>query len=171
MSSIHELITSTERLWKWSMLLESKAACQLSSHNQNLDNKTCLTVRWSRLLEDSDPKIKHNKLKELVLKCSAETNSATSLFYLEVLAAKDIVQITVKIRRRQFRIKKIININILVLYYDLVFIAFISQSVFIWDASCWSEKKSVHGNYWQELNRVSIRPVWMGRKIIVSRID
>lgn len=111
--------------------MESKAACQLSSHNQNLDNKTCLTVRWSRLLEDSDPKIKHNTLKELVLKCSAETNSATSLFYLEVLAAKDIVQITVKIRRRQFRIKKIININILVLYYDLVFIAFISQSVFI----------------------------------------
>lgn len=128
-SSTLELITSTRRLSKWSMHLESKAACPQSSPNLSLDSKACLTIRWSRQQEDSDQKTKHSKPKDLDTKCFAEINSATSLFYLEALVARDIAPITVKIKRHQFITKKIINI--LVLYYDLVFIVFIRQSVFL----------------------------------------
>ena len=39
------------------MLSESKAACLLLSLNLILDNKTCLTVIWFRLLEDYDKKM------------------------------------------------------------------------------------------------------------------
>lgn len=126
-SSIQELKTSIKRLWKWNMLSESKAACLLLSLNLILDNKTCLTAKWFRLLEDYDQKTKLNKPKEWAHSWCVETITAISLYYLVGLAIKDFVQITVKIKQLQIQTKKIINV--LILYYDLVFIAFISLCV------------------------------------------
>ena len=51
-SNIQGLITSIKRLWKWSMPSVSKAACLLLSLSLILDNKTCLTAKWFKLLED-----------------------------------------------------------------------------------------------------------------------
>jgi hypothetical protein len=66
-----------------------------------LDNKTCLTAKWFKLLEDYDQKTKLNKPKERAPSCCAETSIVISLCYLVDFAIKDFVQIIVKIKQLQ----------------------------------------------------------------------